>query len=148
MGILSSNISTEEHEVLEVAYSVHHKRGASDDAPRTMRVDYRIGFHQFQSEWICFEHDGWARIRAESWWRKRSNAMVPEMAEDAVALAQAGALCETKVITLRSVVGEQYGRIVGYALGDKPPWREPGEDEDEALENLLPFPVRSEGRSA
>ena len=130
VGILSDQVTMAEYEVLEVAYSVHRKKGAPEDAPRTMRVDYRIGFHQFQSEWICFEHDGWTRIKAESWWRRRSNALVPESAEEAVMQANAGALCRTKEITVRSVVGEEYGRIVGYELGEKPSWREPGWDEE------------------
>ena len=131
-GILSGQVTTTEYPVQEVRYAVHHKRGAPDDAPRTLRVEYRIGFNQYQSEWICFEHTGWARQKAEAWWRKRSNASVPESAEEAVALANAGALCETESITVRSVVGEEYARIIGYELGEKPPWREPGWDEDES----------------
>jgi DNA repair protein RadD len=131
-GILSGQVTTKESPVLGVRYSVHHKRGASDDAPRTLRVEYRLGFNQYQSEWICFEHTGWARKRAESWWRKRSHALVPETAAEAVGLAEAGALCPTKSITVRSVVGEEYVSVIGYELGEKPPWREPGSDEDES----------------
>ncbi len=132
-GILSGQVSTSEHEVEEIFYSVHHKKGAPDDAPKTLRVEYRIGFHQYQSEWICFEHTRWARQKAESWWRKRSKAPVPFSAADAVALANDGVLCETYSITLRNVVGEQYPSIIGYELGEKPFWREPGVDEDEEL---------------
>jgi DNA repair protein RadD len=97
-----------------------------------MRVEYRIGFNHYQSEWICFEHTGWARKTAEAWWRKRSSASVPESAEEAVTLANAGALCTTEAIKIRSVVGEEYVRIIGHELGKKPPWREPGWDEDES----------------
>jgi len=131
VGILSKEITTTEYEVQEVTYSVHHKRGAPEDAPRTMRAEYRIGFHQYRSEWICFEHDGWARLKAESWWRKRSNALIPESAAEAVGLAEAGALCKTKEITVRSVAGEEYESIIGYELGEKPPWREPGWDDED-----------------
>lgn len=145
VGILSDQVTTAEYEVLETVYTVHHKRGAPEGAPRTLRVDYRIGFHQFQSEWICFEHDGWARIKAESWWRRRSNALVPESVEEAVALAEAGALCETETITIRKVEEEEYGRIVGYELGEKPPWREPGWDEEE---NIPEQDSAAGGRSA
>lgn len=35
-----------------------------------MRVVYDIGLSQPVCEWVCFEHEGWARERAESWWRK------------------------------------------------------------------------------
>ncbi|MFH1865130.1 MAG: zinc ribbon domain-containing protein, partial [Candidatus Eisenbacteria bacterium] len=132
-GILSGEVTTTEHEVEAVFYSVHHKRDAPEDAPRTLRVEYRIGFRKYQSEWICFEHVGWPRHKAESWWRKRSNALVPVSAEEAVELANAGALCRTCSITVRSVVGEKYDSIIGYELGMKPPWREPGDDWDDLL---------------
>ena len=128
-GILSGEVTTTEYEVLDVRYFVHQKRGAPDGAPRTLRVEYRIGFSQYQSEWICFEHSGWARHKAASWWRRRSNAPVPESAAEAADLANAGALCETRSITIRSMVGEKYDRIVGYDLGAKPAGREPGMDE-------------------
>jgi len=131
-GILSGQVTTTEYPVLDVRYGVHQKRGAAADAPRTMRVEYRIGFNHYQSEWICFEHTGWARKTAEAWWRKRSSASVPESAEEAVTLANAGALCTTEAIKIRSVVSEEYARIVGHELGKKPPWREPGWDEDES----------------
>jgi DNA repair protein RadD len=133
-GILSGEVTTTVHPVDAVYYSVHQKRGAPDDAPKTLRVEYRIGFHQYQSEWICFEHSGWARHKAESWWRRRSVAPVPESAAEAEALASDGALCETRSITVRSVVGEEYPRIIGYDLGPKPAWREPGMDDVEGEE--------------
>ncbi|GAB4232420.1 MAG: hypothetical protein OHK0028_07870 [Deltaproteobacteria bacterium] len=130
-GILSGQVTTTEYPVQEVRYSVHHKRGAPANAPRTMRVEYRIGFNNYQSEWICFEHTGFARRKAEAWWRRRSYAAVPESAEEAVALAEDGALCPTRSVTIRSITGQEYSQIVGYELGDKPPWREPGCDEEE-----------------
>ena len=128
-GILSGEVTTTEYEVLDVRFFVHQKRGAPNDAPKTLRVEYRIGFNQYQSEWICFEHTGWPRHKAESWWRRRSNAPVAGSAAEAAALANAGVLCETRSITVRSMVGEEYARIVGYDLGEKPAEREPGMDE-------------------
>lgn len=131
-GILSGQVTTQEYPVQEVRYFVHHKRGAPESAPKTMRVEYQIGFNQYLSEWICVEHTGWARKKAEQWWRKRSNSLFPESADEAVALAEAGALCQTSSITVRSITGEEYPRIIGYELGEKPHWREPGWDEDES----------------
>jgi len=129
-GVLSDEVTIETYRVQEVIFAVHHKRNAPPDAPRSMRVDYRIGFNRWQSEWICVEHTGYARHKAELWWRRRSNVPVPETAEDAVYYAQSGALAETKSITVRSVAGEQFDRIVGYELGDRPAYREPGWDDD------------------
>ena len=48
-------------------------------------------------------------------------------------MANDGAVCDTYCITLRKVVGEKYPKIIGYELGEKPVWREPGVDEDEEL---------------
>jgi DNA repair protein RadD len=129
-GILSGDVTVETYPVQEVAYLVHVKRDAPEDHPRSMRVDYRIGFSRWQSEWVCFEHSGYARHKAELWWRKRSNVPVPQTVEDAVYFAEHGALTETKAITVRSVAGEEFDRIVGYELGEKPFYREPGLDDD------------------
>ncbi len=131
-SVLSGEVTVAEHPVRETYYSVHVKRDAPPDHPRTLRVDYLVGWMQYQSEWICIEHDGWARSKAESWWQQRSNVPVPHTADEAVHLAEAGALCETRSVTVRSVSGEKYDKIIGYGLGEKPHYREPGWDEEEA----------------
>jgi DNA repair protein RadD len=119
-GILSGQVTLDEYEVEEVFYSVHTKRGALPGDPKTLRVEYRIGFHQWESEWICFEHGGLARKKAEAWWKRRSQAPVPWTAAEAAALANEGALRETCAITLRTVAGEKYPQIVGHQLGKLP----------------------------
>jgi len=108
--------------VIEVAYYVHHKRNDPLAKP-TMRVEYRIGFNRWAREWLCFEHPegGFARRKAEQWWRKRSNDPLPSSVEEAVEWANAGALARTERITLEKKPGDEWERIVGYALGDKPP---------------------------
>ena len=85
-----------------------------------MRVDYEIGFRQTKSEWVCLEHNGYARKKAEQWWRARSRLPAPNNVDDAVALANAGALAGVSSITVRSVAGEKYDRIIDYELGDIP----------------------------
>ena len=85
-----------------------------------MRVNYRLGLSHWQSEFICVEHDGYARQKAVAWWKRRSPDPVPETAERAVELAEAGSLCPTHSITVRNVTGEKYDRIVGYELGPRP----------------------------
>jgi DNA repair protein RadD len=119
-SVLSGQVSESVYTVRDVLYSVHVKQGADENAPRTMRVDYKIGFYQFKSEWVCFEHSGYARWKAEMWWRARSFDPLPATAEEAVALANCGALAQTKSITVRSVAGERFDRIVDYELGEKP----------------------------
>ena len=127
-GILSDQVTRTEHEISEVFYSVHVKRGAPPDAPRSMRVDYRIGFNEYVSEWICVEHTGYARQKAEQWWSRRSHEPVPDSADAAVELADAGALASTLAITVEHKSGEKFDRVVAYRLGDKPPRLDSEED--------------------
>jgi DNA repair protein RadD len=135
-GILSGQVTTTKCAVRDVFYSVHTKRGAGPDAPRSMRVDYKVGWNDYKSEWICFEHDGYARQKAMHWWRRRSKEPVPETAEEAVAVAQNGRLAPTREITIRTMTGDEFDRIVGYELGDIPL---PLEDKD-LPEDALDFP--------
>ncbi len=125
-GILSGETTVTEHDVLDVGYAVHRKRGAPEDAPTTMRVEYRIGLNHYQSEWVCFDHSGWARQKAESWWRLRSDEPVPASTKEAVDKAFAGALRETKSITVKSITGEQFDSIIGYELAqhEESTWHE------------------------
>jgi DNA repair protein RadD len=119
-GILSGQVTTTTLPVMDVVYSVHVKRGAADDDPRTVRVDYQTGWHDSKSEWICIEHSGYARWKAEQWWRRRSPDPVPRSADRAVEIAEAGGLAPTRAIVVRSVAGEPYERIVGHELGPMP----------------------------
>jgi DNA repair protein RadD len=119
-GILSGQISTEEYEVEETFYSVHTKKNADFDDPRTMRVQYKIGLGQYVSEWICFEHSGFARHKAEQWWKQRSDESVPATSLDAVRIADDGGIAETHFVTVRHVAGQQYDTICGYKFGAKP----------------------------
>lgn len=119
-GILSGDITDTKYEVLDVTYSVHARRNAPPEAPKTLRVDYRLGLSHWQSEFICVEHDGYARRKAEAWWRRRSPDPVPATAERAAELAEAGALAIPDSITVRNIAGEKWDRIIDYELGSLP----------------------------
>jgi DNA repair protein RadD len=119
-GILSGQVTTTKYRVEDTFYSVHTKRGAGDKAPRSMRVDYKVGWHQYKSEWICFEHDGYARQKAIQWWKRRSPDPVPDTAERAVEIAQSGGVAATHAITVRAVAGDEFERITDYELGPMP----------------------------
>lgn len=81
-------------DVSEVAYSRHDKPGK----PSSLRVDYRCGLVR-HSEWICFEHTGYARQKAVAWWQARSAAPVPATITDAV--IQADVLTQPSAIFVR-----------------------------------------------
>ena len=119
-GVLTGQVSDAKYEVMDVTYSVHTKRNAPPEAPKTLRVDYRLGLDHWQSEFICVEHEGYARQKAEGWWRRRSPDPVPDTAERAAELAEAGALAIPESITVRSIAGERWDRIIGYELGPLP----------------------------
>ncbi len=120
-GVLSGEVAETEYDVQETFYSVHVKRDAPEDHPRSMRVDYRVGFGDCRAEWVCFEHTGYARQKAEAWWRARSTEPVPETAEEAVEICRSGGVAEPSALTIRSVTGDPYDRIVKHVLGPIPP---------------------------
>ena len=128
-GILSGEIEDLEHDVQAVGYHVHVKRGADESAPKTMRVDYQIALNDWKSEWVCIEHDGYARQKAEAWWTQRSAEPMPATAAEAVHMANEGFVADTLAITVRHVAGEKFDRIIRHRLGPRPggmPAPEPG----------------------
>jgi DNA repair protein RadD len=137
-GVLSGQVTETTYPVRDTYYCVHTKQGADEDAPKTMRVDYRIGLYQTKSEWVCFEHTGFARQKAELWWRYRSNDPIPATAERAVDIANAGGLAVAKSITVRTVAGEKFDRIVDYELGEKPEAL-PVDDARQPVTDEIPF---------
>jgi DNA repair protein RadD len=139
-GILSGQVTIEKHAVQDVFYSVHTKRGAGDDAPRSLRVDYKIGWHKYQSEWVCLEHEGFARQKAVAWWKKRSHDPVPATAQEAVDIANNGGLALTKSITVRRVVGEEFSRITECELGPIPESECFSAGEDPLADDTSDFP--------
>jgi DNA repair protein RadD len=127
-GVLSGQVEDIEYKVYDTRYSMHVKRNAEPGTPPTLRVEYELGFRYWQSEWICFEHTGFARSKAEAWWKARSHEPVPDTVEAALSLIEAGGLAETEAVTVRSISGEKFDRIIRYQLGPKPP-RLDGSDE-------------------
>jgi DNA repair protein RadD len=65
------------HDISRVEYKLHRKEGKPD----SVRVDYYDGFMRVASEWVCFNHTGYARQKAESWWLKREPVHYPTSVE-------------------------------------------------------------------
>lgn len=119
-GVLSDQFTDETYDVLDVSYHVHTKRGADADAPKTMRVDYRLGLTFHVSEWVCVEHAGYAGSKAAAWWRARSPDPLPESAQRAVEIADGGGLAWPQRITVRSWPGRRWPEVIHVELGDMP----------------------------
>ena len=151
-GIISGETFYDDYKVQDVLYSIHEKRFADPDAPRTMRIDYQIGINEFKSEWVCPEHTGYARDKFEKWWSKRAalGCPMPRSAREAVSLANEGLLAAPESITVKTVAGERFERITGWRLKERPVMIEPGENlepdetwsfgtSDDDFEDEVPF---------
>ncbi len=132
-GILSGEITDEQFDVSAVAFHEHIKRNADENTKPTLRVEYRLGLGHYESEWVCFEHTGYARDKAEQWWLARSNEPVPDTIWQALDLANAGVLADTNSIIVRSISGQKYNRIIAYDLGPKPPLLDGSEEREDAF---------------
>ncbi|MDA9858738.1 DEAD/DEAH box helicase family protein [Rubripirellula sp.] len=119
-GVLSGEVTDKDYDVQDVIYRIHRKRDADEDAPRCLRVDYMIGLDNWQSEFICIEHTGYARRKAEAWWRDRCFDPCPTNAEEALDLAQSGLIATPTSVTVRSIAGQRYDSIIKQTLGELP----------------------------
>ena len=70
-----------DYPVSDVRYSIHQKEGKPD----SLKVDYYAGLRRVGSEWVCFEHQGFARAKAEQWWAKRVELRrPPQLVKDVI----------------------------------------------------------------
>ena len=82
-------------EVTSVTYKKHTKAGS----PPSLRVEYHCGL-VIHKEWVCFEHQGYARLKAEGWWQRRSAVPIPGTVDEA--LNAAGSLLRPSHVFVRS----------------------------------------------
>jgi len=78
------------HDVTRIDYKMHSKPGK----PNSMRVDYYDGLLCIASEWVCFEHTGYARQKAINWWLRLLSTQqdlisVPDTVSTALKLIEA-----------------------------------------------------------
>lgn len=89
-----------------VSYSRHDKRGGLP----SLKVTYSCGLKSY-NEWVCVEHQGYARQKALEWWRKRApGCPMPRTVDDAI--AQAGQLVRPNAISVRP--SGRFLEISGY----------------------------------
>ena len=93
-------------QVSGVSYSRHDKRGGRP----SLKVTYSCGLTTY-SEWICFEHQGYARQKAAEWWRKRAPGQPVPLTVDK-AIAQTERLSRPSEISVRP--SGRYLEITGY----------------------------------
>ena len=130
-AITTDELEEETHDVQDVNFRMHTKREADEQTPKTLRVEYILGLNFRVSEWICFEHGGYAREKAEAWWAARSNEPCPTTVAEALAIASAGGLAQTLSITIRPKADMKYWEVVAYTLGEIPEGVELGPVDEE-----------------
>lgn len=113
---LSGGAELEDLPVEGVMYQDHKKKDADDSHPHTLRVVYSAGGKQY-SEWICLEHVGFARRKAEKWWQMRFDTSPPDTIAEALEVIGTIAHRQTYEITLKRTPGNKYPEIVAYLLG-------------------------------
>jgi DNA repair protein RadD len=101
------------HPVLRVSYLA-----SNEDGNMTQQI----------SEWVCLEHEGYARSKAIEWWRKHLGAS-PAPSTVAEALQRQHELGEPVALTLKSGGGKEWPEVVAVECRGKV---EPGSDEPDA----------------
>ena len=87
---------------------------------------FKALMNEFHKEWICFEHDGWARTKAERWWRNHGGLdPVPSTVADA--LARASELLAPYEVKVK--LGGEWPEVVAVTCK-----LEPGQSEPDAGE--------------
>ena len=95
-----------------VSYSRHDKLGGLP----SLKVTYNCGLKSY-SEWVCIEHQGYARQKAAEWWRKRApGCSVPLTVDQAI--AQATRLARPSAISVRP--SGRYVEIFGHRFDPCP----------------------------
>lgn len=92
--------------------------------PPSVKVTYMLGLHA-QNEWICCQHDGYAKAKADRWWRLHGGAL-PFPRTVAEFLDRADELKVTAEIQMRP--NGKYQDIVGHRAGSATQVAEPAND--------------------
>ncbi|MCL7466076.1 DEAD/DEAH box helicase [Phaeovulum sp. NW3] len=95
-----------------VSYSRHDKLGGRP----SLKVTYSCGLKSY-SEWVCIEHQDYARQKAAEWWRKRApGSPVPLTVDEAI--AQAKHLASPSAISVRP--SGRYVEVSGHRFDPCP----------------------------
>lgn len=92
--LLSGQMAPAAAEWVDVTSVTYQRHQGRDGKPDSMRADHWCGLVK-HSEWLCFEHTGYPREKALSWWIRRINAQqdtrveLPRTIEEALGDAEA-----------------------------------------------------------
>ena len=101
-----------EYVVKSISYEEHRRKDATPDDPSTLQIRYEVkGEFKPLFEWVCPEHEGWARKRFVRWWKDKSSVEPPTIAELAAKLANDGAIATPIRIKTTRKSGDRFPRI-------------------------------------
>jgi DNA repair protein RadD len=134
--ILSKWIPPETIEVEYIWFSRHSKKGKPD----SLRVDYNVGIMQSYSEWVCLEHEGFAKRKAIKWVANRTDKEINTVQD---ALDNEDYFRKVKSIVVN--FNDKFPQITGYIFEDKDEFekrikgmeREKEKEENEIIRNVL-----------
>ena len=110
-AIVSVDSEPEWYSVIDTWHSEHKKEGGKT----SMRVTY-VTIADAIKEWICFEHEGYARERAKDWHIYRMpDEPVPETVEKALTINY------PKPIKILAKKQGKFWRVLDYQFPEKPP---------------------------
>lgn len=87
--------------IAEIDYQRHEKM--KDGRPSvSLRVNYYCGLMHTPADFVCLEHKGFARTKAEAWWRGRSGEPIPKTVDEALRTIHEKGIREPKQIVFKS----------------------------------------------
>ena len=117
---------TKKQKILAVTERIVLDYVSQSSGARMLRVDYygeESSTRQIASEYVCLEHEGYARMKAEAWWMQMTGRTeVPEHVEQAMDWID----WLRPVKAIRVEPDGKFQRVVGYIFTN----REPGDDGD------------------
>jgi DNA repair protein RadD len=132
--VLSKWKKPETFEVDDIYYNLHQKQGK----PSSLKVTYYVGMMESYSEWVCLEHQGFAKEKACSWVNRRTDKDINTVQD---ALDNYDYFRQPKKIVVN--LNDKFPKITGYVFETEEEYenrlKELRGKEKEEYDDLIPF---------
>lgn len=108
-------------DVISTSYTRHKGRDSNFDSVKVTykcKSDSGVMGVRYVSEWVCIEHVGYARNKAQRWFYERSDQAIPTTVEETLRIIHELGIAEAQKICVKK--DGKYDRVVDYSLGEKP----------------------------
>ena len=104
--------------VNDASYFSHTKKDPAPGKPSvTLRADYYLGLGRRVCEWVCVEHTGYARAKAETWWAARSDEPLPATVDETLRAIRLDGLRTPSRVRIAPEPGTKYIKLVAAQFG-------------------------------